>query len=55
MYDTKNTKHILADGICIMMEMAMRYMTEKDSANGNLGKVAFMDLEKTLVNQLISV
>jgi len=38
-----------------MMEMAMRYMTEKDSANGNLGKVAFMDLEKTLVNQLISV
>lgn len=55
-YDTKNTKNILADGICIMMEMTMRYITEKNNADGNnVGKVAFMDLEKTLVNQLILV
>jgi hypothetical protein len=55
-YDTKNTKHILADGICIMMEMVMRNITEKNNADGNnKGKVAFMDLEKTLVNQLILV
>jgi len=55
MYDNKNTKNILSDGICIMIEMIMRYQTDKNNENGNIGKVNFLDLEKTLVNQLITL
>jgi hypothetical protein len=53
MYDTSNTKYILADGVCIIMEIIMRYMTENNESTN--GKVFFMDLEKTLVNRLINL
>jgi len=49
-YTAKNTEKIFKNGLCVVMEMLLRFYTETEKK----GKVWFFDVEKSIMNKIAS-
>ena len=47
-----NAKHIMQKGICVIMEILMRYFNDYPTNDNSNKKVWFMDIETSTVNKL---